>query len=558
MKRLITLAGFILLFNTIASAQVQRMLLAEGFTSTTCPPCATQNPAFDALLKANEDKITSIKYHMNWPSPGNDPMYHHNPVDNGARRTYYNVNAVPQVVINGNLHTGQPNSVNQNLLNNWSAGQPAFDIRMQHRLSVNNDSVYVIMMIRALQDVSGTLVAQIAVIEKEIKFTTAPGSNGEKDFYNVMKALIPSRNGTALPNFLAGEYVIVEAAWKMANVYNINQIAAVGFVQNNVNKQVFQAANSTADAMQPFYATDAAIKRITDGTAINCSGKMQPKATLVNYGSTTLTSAVIDFKVNGQLVHSVTWTGNLNFLQSAEVDAGQIDFSLLATNSLQVEISSVNGGIDEYVANNSKVFNFTQSPNLTGNVTLFILLNNKPWETTWQLTNSAGEIVQSGGPYINPNTTQSIPLNLSGTDCYEFVIFDEGGNGLCCGDGLGYYAVLNSAGTPLFTGQSFGYSERNQLMYGYVGLPENTELSVVMYPNPAKDHFNLDMYLQSTTDITVEVFETTGKRILAKTYDQVPAGFHQSHIALPSQKKGLYLVNVRTNDSTRTFKLKVD
>lgn len=558
MKHIYLVLVFALLLKVDVSAQVQRMLLAEGFTSTTCGFCAAQNPAFDALLKANEDKITSINYHMNWPSPGNDPMYHHNPVDNGARRTYYNVNSVPHVVVNGNLHTGLPSSVNQNLLNNWSAGQPAFDIRMQHRLSVNNDSVYVVMMIKALQDVSGTLVAQIAVIEKEIKFTTAPGTNGEKDFYNVMKALIPSRNGTALPNFTAGEYVIVEAAWKMANVYSINQIAAVGFVQNNVNKHVFQAANSTADAMQPFYATDAAVKQISNGTSMNCSGKMQPRATLVNYGSTPLTSAIVDFKVNGNLVHSASWTGNLSFLQTVEIDAGELNFSLLPANNLQVEISSVNGGSDEYTGNNSRTFAFTQSPNLTGNVTLFILLNNKPWETTWQLTNSAGEVVQSGGPYINPNTTQSIPLNLSGTDCYEFVIFDEGGNGLCCGDGLGYYAVLNSAGTPLFTGQSFGHSERNQLMYGYVGVPEMKELSAVIYPNPAKDYFNFDLHLQSASDIIVEIYEPTGKRIHTQTYENIAAGLHQSTIKMPDNQKGLFLVNVRTNDSSKTFKLKVD
>lgn len=45
-------------------AQSMRMLLAEGFTSSTCGPCASQNPAFDALLHNNMDKITSIKYHM--------------------------------------------------------------------------------------------------------------------------------------------------------------------------------------------------------------------------------------------------------------------------------------------------------------------------------------------------------------------------------------------------------------------------------------------------------------------------------------------------------------
>lgn len=36
-------------------------------------------------------------------------------------------------------------------------------------------------------DVAGTLKLQVAVTEKEILFDTPPGSNGETEFYGVMK-----------------------------------------------------------------------------------------------------------------------------------------------------------------------------------------------------------------------------------------------------------------------------------------------------------------------------------------------------------------------------------
>ena len=266
MKKYFTFILFLFFVPLILSAQSDRMLLAEGFTSTTCGPCATQNPAFDALLHANTDKITSIKYHMSWPAPGNDPMYLHNTVDNNARRTYYSINSVPHVVIGGNVHTGMPSSVNQAAINNWAIVTLPLELVMQHRISDNQDSVFVVMLIKANQAITGTNVAHIAVIEKEIHFTSAPGPNGEKDFYNVMKALIPTRTGTPIPNLQAGEYVIIEAFWKLANVYNLDQIAAVGFVQNNLNKEVLQAANSTADPIQPFFANDAAVQRIVNGT----------------------------------------------------------------------------------------------------------------------------------------------------------------------------------------------------------------------------------------------------------------------------------------------------
>ena len=322
MKKTFTLLFLLTAFTVGLKAQSNRMLLAEGFTSTTCGPCAAQNPAFDALLHANTDKITAIKYHMSWPAPGNDPMYLHNTVDNNARRSYYNINSVPHVYLSGNIFHGTPSQINQTMLNNH-ANQPAdFDIKLQHRLSTDQDSLYVTMLIKANVAVSGSLIAHIAVIEEEVHFTSAPGTNGEKDFYNVMKALIPTRNGTVLPNFEANEYVIIEAGWKLANVYNISELAAVAFVQNNTTKYVYQAANSSTEPLVPFYTNDAEVKTISNGMSFNCSGSMSPEAVITNNSAAPLTAATVEFAVNGQVVQTVNWTGSLAFRQTAVVEAG--------------------------------------------------------------------------------------------------------------------------------------------------------------------------------------------------------------------------------------------
>ena len=73
-----------------------RMMLIEFFTSSTCGPCASNNPIMTAFLLAQDpERITAIGHHMNWPSPGNDPMYLYNQTDNNARRSYYGINAIP-------------------------------------------------------------------------------------------------------------------------------------------------------------------------------------------------------------------------------------------------------------------------------------------------------------------------------------------------------------------------------------------------------------------------------------------------------------------------------
>ncbi|MBK8983055.1 MAG: hypothetical protein IPM38_12190 [Ignavibacteria bacterium] len=77
-----------------------RKVIIERFTSSTCGPCASNNPNLEAFLStADPSKVKSISYHMNWPAPGNDPMYLINPGDNNTRRTNYGINAIPTWVL---------------------------------------------------------------------------------------------------------------------------------------------------------------------------------------------------------------------------------------------------------------------------------------------------------------------------------------------------------------------------------------------------------------------------------------------------------------------------
>ena len=92
-------ALFIFLQSTYAG---DRMVLIERFTSSTCGPCAANNPTMDAFLQSQDpERITGISFHMNWPAPGNDPMFLYNQSDNTTRRTYYSVNSIPQAFMDG-------------------------------------------------------------------------------------------------------------------------------------------------------------------------------------------------------------------------------------------------------------------------------------------------------------------------------------------------------------------------------------------------------------------------------------------------------------------------
>jgi len=342
-------------------------------------------------------------------------------------------------------------------------------------------------------------------------------------------------------------------------VYDIDQIAAVGFVQNNTNKHVHQAANSSTDPIVPIYANDAAVKVIENATSSNCSGTMNPIVSITNYGSELFTSATIEFHINGTMVHSTDWTGSLDFLQTAVVDAGEIEFDLQAENELAIVISQTNGQGDDYPKNNTQTFPFMESINVNGvAVSLFILLNNAPEETSWELHNSFGELIQSGGPYTNPNSVVSMPLEVSDLGCYEFVMYDAGGDGLCCGQGTGYYAVLGEGSEPLFTGQGFGSVDRNQFAYGYVGQQElANETEIQLFPNPVSAQESLNLELSSSAQVTVSIYDISGKQLVKQDFGMLEAGTHNLSEIITALPKGLYITTIQTNDQLTNQKLTI-
>jgi len=542
-----------LMVATVSFSQSQRMVLAEECTSSTCGPCGQQNPAFDALLQANTDIITAIKYHVWWPAPGNDPMYLANKADNAARTNYYNVNSVPHVMLDGTYFDGMPSQVSQNLINNASAVSSPFEIQVQHQLSPGEDTIYLTTLIHATDQVSGNLVGHVVVIEKYIHFATPPGTNGEKDFYNVMKKLLPTQGGAELPSSMDnGDYVILQNSWALDNVYDNNELAAVSFVQNASTKEIFQAALSSTDPVSPVYALDAEVLDVDNVTSTNCSGKIDPVVTIRNNGGTDLTSFTLTYSINGGEEMTYDWSGDLGFLETAVINLPTVDFTVEENNHLEVNCTSPNGTDDDYPANNTTVTDISEAPVVSGNVILALILDDHPEETTWDLYNSNGDIVQQGGPYDTPNQQLIEPLNLSYGDCYQFVIYDAGGNG------TDYYAVVYGNNQIAFEGSNFGSLDRNEFTYDIVGVEEQKLFTDVnIFPNPAQDQLNVSLFLSQTTNVEIHISDMVGKLVYSERIEEAAPGPKQFKINTAGLLPGIYLLKVNAGSGSFVRKVSI-
>jgi hypothetical protein len=101
-------------------------------------------------------------------------------------------------------------------------------------------------------------------------------------------------------------------------------------------------------------------------------------------------------------------------------------------------------------------------------LTLTIEFDLFPQQVTWDLVNSNGQVVASGGPYPSSLGGDTVTEELClPDDCYDFTMYDSGNNGLCCRFGQGFYQLVEDAsGAVLAQGANYFASETTEVCLG--------------------------------------------------------------------------------------------
>lgn len=291
-----------------ANAQTQRRVMLEAFSNASCPPCAAQNPAYNALTgqATNEDKIVRLKYQTNWP--GVDPMNAQTQSYVGPRVSYYNVTGVPSGRMDGvSFNVG---SLTQSQIDARYAVPSPLGMEVEHQFSTDGDSVYITVTVSGAQTVTlGSLRLHVALAERHIGFTSPPGTNGETEFHWVVRQTYPNSGGTVLnSDWTNGQDTVLTFAAPMpAYIYDIQEVAVVAFVQDFASKEVHQAGVS-----QPILlTTDGRVESITGLASLACDATVDATVEIRNDGVDPITSADIEVKIDGNLVSTFNWTGNL-------------------------------------------------------------------------------------------------------------------------------------------------------------------------------------------------------------------------------------------------------
>ncbi len=205
---------------------------------------------------------------------------------------------------------------------------------------------------------------------------------------------------------------------------------------------------------------DAGISDVVGLEGVNCGEMLPATLVLTNFGTDTLFSATININFNGADLDPIDWVGTL-LPGESEIINIVLDNILNGTNTVIASTSLPNGVMDEIQLNDSFTRNFEAITNGV-EITLELLTDNFPAETTWEVTDLTGNVLYTGGPYSQQATLIEESFCLDPTACYNFTIFDSYGDGICCGFGIGNYSIVDEDGLELLssTGE-FGSSETN-------------------------------------------------------------------------------------------------
>lgn len=247
-------------------ARTDRVVLAEVFTGSGCPPCVAADLGFDAAMERySHSELAVVMYHLHIPAP--DPMT--NP-STQKRASFYGVRSVPSFLIDGSLDGGGgPRDATKEFIDRLNPKiEKSLETESEAVMGVEAFVDQSVVKIKATVDKIKTdstdLKLQIALVEETLTYS---GENGVRFHPMVVRSLGGEEAG-GFP-LDGAKPAVVEHTFDLARItdeikahlddYEVNgrhgqitfsekkhvinpqNLAVVAFVQDGKSKRVLQS-----------------------------------------------------------------------------------------------------------------------------------------------------------------------------------------------------------------------------------------------------------------------------------------------------------------------------
>jgi hypothetical protein len=539
-KTLTTLFALLLVLSFSFAQQVAReKVVLEIGTGTWCPFCPGASMGADDLI-ANGHDVAVIKYH-------NGDNYTN--AASNARNSYYNVSAYPTAHFDGGLPYAN-GSASQSLYpqylpryNQKIAIPSSFTVDIEGTSSGLID-FNIDVTIEMVDPYSGSDIRLHCVItESDIQQYW----QGQDHLNYVERMMLPTHSGIQL-DFSGGNIIEQNYSFALDPSWNAEHCEIVIFLQENGSKVILQGSLRELIDMGNVNNYDASLSQLSNLPVKTCAGIFAPSFILRNNGNENLTSITLQYQVNNGELSTYDWTGDLEFLEEELIYLPEIAFAPEEENLLMIYSENPNGNPDQYPLNDTIVAVVPLADIVPADVNLILRTDNNPSETTWEVLDDMGNVVYSGGPYTQASQTIMESFELQNLSCYQFFVYDAGGDGL---NSPGFFALYYGSNSYILQGVGdFGFMLGTDFQ-----TDDDTDIdelagnpTIQVYPNPFSDHTNIALTTQTFSHVKVMMFNILGKKVYESDEGMLAAGEHLIGLNAANLENGVYLIRLMVND----------
>jgi len=321
-------------------------------------------------------------------------------------------------------------------------------------------------------------------------------------------------------------------------------------------------------------ALDAAVSGAQLTAQALCGDNYLPSFSLMNVGTTVLTSAQINYQIDNGAMQQYNWSGSLNQWQAQTISLPTVQL-VPGNHTFTATVSNPNQSLDENTSNNQTIANASVSavPETIDLLKVILTTDDYANETYVELRNAAGVVVWSEGnenvsgnfgtgafpapnDATNPlqnNTVYNYDIPLTAFECYTFVIYDFYGDGMGAaqwGGTDGSLTLADNNAVVIYTLPVADFGDSTAAVVRHIddANVEEAVFNFTIAPNPAQAVLDIDWY--DNDKMNIHVYDLCGKLLL---FEQSETSSAQLNIQAISA--GTYILEL-TNASGEVVKKK--
>ncbi len=555
----------------VSTEPANRNVILEEFTGRNCGYCTDGHRIANQIMAQNPGRVWAINVHTGGYAPTSYPNF--NTTASATIISGFSVSGYPSGVVNRTtssaLDRGQWSGQTNTQLNQASECNVAGIARINPDTRVATITVEVYYTGNSSYDENYLTVAMLqdSILGSQSdygNYNPTQWLNGQYVHMHVLRDVITPTWGEAISPTSAGTLITKTYEYQIPEVIGnpngvdvvLDHIIFLAWVseryQGTATRPILTACEleKTTLTDEPIYPAMSAVNQVV---AASCTLEKSFNFNVTNIGTETLTSIKFNALV-GADSHEFEWIGEL-----ASGENTKVDFSMeipFGDYTGTLSITEANGQAYESsmeFAAQSLEWAEISADGETTDIKLYIVQDQFGEQITWELINSAGDVVASGGPYSHltggPQTRPNLEniTGLSTNECYLFRIYDSNANGICCNYGEGYYYMKDADGNRFIEGAGDYGAEDNQLFTIHKhgdGVNETEAASFNVYPNPA----NNKLYVDGEGVGAVEVYNSLGQKVITVE------GTENTVVDVTSFENGVYVVRVITNEGNVSTK----